>query len=1051
MLFRFQQSVAPDVCLSSLTGITGVVRRAANGCLFGASCLCLLLSSGLLGGAAAGEDPGKRGVETSRQAEPSAAGNSDATLSSSESAEATEDDSLAEIQFVRHVLPVLKARCFGCHGEAEDRRGGLDLRSQAGLLAGGESGEPAIIAGKPLQSPLYQAVQRQSAFVSPMPPKENDALSSSEVAVIHDWIAAGTIWPPEARITAIRKAYQAEWDAAAGVAVATSGGLSEDWTNRRYPAEQLWAYRPLWSGATELLADASQNPVDVLIERSLAERGLTPAPRADRRTLLRRVTYDLTGLPPTVEELAAFLSDSADDQTAFASVVERLLASPHYGEQWGRHWLDVVRYADSSGFANDYERGTAWRYRDYVVRAFNEDKPYDQFILEQLAGDELDPSDPELLIATGFLRMGPWELTSMEVAKVARQRFLDDVTDQVGQVFLGHMLQCARCHDHKFDPVPTRDYYAIQAVFATTQLVDRPAPFLDSENLQGFDEQRYLELRRQHDQQTLTELAERQTLTAVREWYRETGHPATHFEQVVQDLLQQQETGTEPTVAAVRREMQAREVDPELIPPRHVGFEPRDFGLERVARKGLERLRWRADRYQPIAMSVYNGPSNLGRSVTSPLRLPSQPAAVGDPESTCILTGGDPFSPAEPVVPGVLSAVSLWEEPTEGTASSTENSPSQGARLDTRTRSALSPDSHGWQRRTEFAHWVADPRNPLTSRVLANRVWQWHFGKALAGNPNNFGATGAAPTHPELIDTLATALIQQGGAIKQLNRLILLSDAYARSTQHPDPQQLEELDPLRTAYAVRLPRRLAAEELRDSLLAVTGELNRSIGGIPCRPEMHPDAALQPRQVMGTFAEAWQPAPLPEQRHRRSLYMLRIRGQGDPFLDVFNAPNSEVSCEARETSTVTPQVFAMLNNQQVLTRSFVLADNLLQAAHAANPSNAEPIERRQVVRQLFQRLFGRTPSDAELQLCLNHWERMQQRHQDLEIPPIVQPLEVIREAVEENTGELFTFTEPLEMLRDFVPDIHPERLSAETRGLAELCLVLLNSNEYLHLY
>ena len=285
----------------------------------------------------------------------------------------------------------------------------------------------------------------------------------------------------------------------------SSGGLSAEWTQRKYKLDSLWAYQPLWQVEAGRLLSSQDHPIDQLI-RDHMPHGMDVAPRADRLTLIRRATFDLTGLPPMPIEVLNFVADQRADSVECAELIERLLQSPHYGEQMTQHWLDVVRYADSSGFSNDFERGNAWRYRDYVVRAFNDDKPYDQFIREQIAGDEIAPENPEMLVATGFLRMGPWELTGMEVAKIARQRFLDDVTNSVGETFLAHALQCARCHDHKFDPVPTRDYYAIQAVFATTQLSERPAPFTSQENTQGFDEQRYLEMRRGECLATLAEL-----------------------------------------------------------------------------------------------------------------------------------------------------------------------------------------------------------------------------------------------------------------------------------------------------------------------------------------------------------------------------------------------------------------------------------------------------------------------------------------------------------------------------------------------------------------
>ncbi|MBC7819852.1 MAG: DUF1549 domain-containing protein, partial [Planctomycetaceae bacterium] len=542
---------------------------------------------------------------------------------------------------------------------------------------------------------------------------------------------------------------------------------------------------------------------------------------------------------------------------AFASVVDRLLASPHYGERMAQHWLDVVRYADSAGFANDYERGNAWRYRDYVVRTFNSDKPYNQFVREQLAGDELyedakpEDQNSELLIATGFLRMGPWELTGMEVAKVARQRFLDDVSNSVGETFLAHSLQCARCHDHKFDPVPTRDYYSLQAVFATTQLAERPTPFLPGENLSGFEEKKYLELRRAEYLAVLVELDD-QLLTAAQTWFREQGVNPARWNATVENVPTKPATNRrrefKDVFQAARSTLLKEGLPENQFPPKYVGFTPQDYGNERVARKGLERLRWELDRYEPFALAVYNGRTPQVVSITSPVRMPANRMTAGDLEETCVLTGGDPFGTGEKVKPGVLSVLGVLQ------------------------KTSIPNGVEG--RRQAFAEWVASAENPLTTRAIVNRIWLWHFDQPIAGNPNNFGSTGKKPTHPELLDWLAATFVEQGWSFKAMHRLIMTSDVYRRSTRHPDHTTLAEKDPTGTSYAAFKPRRLTAEELRDSMLAATGELNLALGGIPNRPEINLEAALQPRQVMGTFAAAWTPNPLPQQRHRRSIYALK---------------------------------------------------------------------------------------------------------------------------------------------------------------------------------
>ncbi len=905
-------------------------------------------------------------------------------------------DEAADILFATRVVPLLKQKCLACHGDdAKDLRGDLDLRSRAATLRGGESGSPSVVPGKPLESPLYLAALRTHDDWSAMPPKENDKLTEAQLKLLRTWLEKGAAWPDAERV---RELLALAGPESAGIRVATSGGLSEDWNDRPYPEEQLWAYRPV---PPVPVPPGAEHPIDAFLNAKLKNVGVEFAPQADRRTLLRRVTFDLLGLPPTPEELEAFLADPADDGTAWGRVIDRLLASPHYGEQSARHWLDITRYADSSGFANDYERGPTWRYRDYVIRAFQQDKPYDQFVCEQIAGDEIDPDSPELLVATGFLRMGPWELTGMEVARIARQRFLDDVTDSIGQVFLAHPLQCARCHDHKFDPVPTRDYYSLQAVFATTQLVERPAEFLPQENTSGFDERRYLELRRQRYEADLRGLAEREE-AAGRAWCAER-----NLEYVS------------------RAEGLKRGLPEDRLPPRHVGLSPANLGLERIARKGLERLRWELDRYEPVAWSVYSGPTPELKSVNAPQRMPRGSTTKSEIEASAILVGGDPFSPGPAVTPGVLSAAmglaSGWPDGT----------------IDAALFSKTAGDVPVAGRRRALADWIASPENPLTARVMVNRLWQQHFGRGLAGNPNNFGATGKRPTHPELLDWLASEFVRRDWSVKALHRLILTSAAYRRSSVIPNIEVLQERDPDGASYAVFRPRRLAAEEVRDSILAATGELNPELGGIPVRPEMNPDAALQPRQVMGTFAPAWQPSPLPGERHRRSLYALRLRGLPDPFFELFNQPTGENSCEAREVSTVASQVFALFNSQATLDRAVALAARL----------DRESANRDATIDRAFQLTLQRLPRPYERDWCLAHWQEMARRHAGLNLPRTTVPREIVREAVEENTGEPFTFTEVLDAVADFEPDLQAADVSADLRGLAEVCLVLLNSNEF----
>jgi mono/diheme cytochrome c family protein len=926
-------------------------------------------------------------------------------------------EQLSEQLFVRRIVPLLHEKCLACHGKDEGKiKGGLDMRTLASTLKGGDSEKAGFIAGKPEESPLYLAVTRKHSDWEAMPPKEADKLYAEQIGWIKDWIASGAPWPDEARQTQIAKANEAKWSAEDGVTVKTTGALSPEWANRRYKPEGLWAYQPMRKLEGEKLLD------EFITVKMPA--GLKPAPAADARALIRRASFNLTGLPPTPEEVAAFASGySKDANAAVKGLIERLLDSPHYGERMAQHWLDVTRYADSSGFANDYERGNAWRYRDYVVRAFNGDKPYDQFIKEQIAGDEIDANDPEKIIATGFLRTGPWELTGMEVEKIARQRFLDDVTNSVGETFLAHSLQCARCHDHKFDPVPTHDYYSIQAVFATTQLSERAAPFLPIENTQGFEERAYLEKSFAEYESVLTKLDAVLLENAAR-WFKDNGKDPTKWYAAVEAARnpaapkqgRAKKLGKYSDLFATARNALINASVPEGdFPPKLVGFTPEQFGMERVARKGLERLGWELDRYEPYALAVYGGRTRQYKTVFTPLRMPADRMSAGELEETCILTGGDPFASGTKVKPGVLSVLgSVQKTPIPDTIEG---------------------------RRKAFAEWVASADNPLTTRAIVNRVWMWHFGRPLAGNPNNFGSTGKKPTHAELLDWLAFQFVESGWSFKALHRLIMTSEAYRRSATHPDLKALREKDPLGTCYAVFEPRRLSAEELRDAMLAATGELNRALGGIPNRPEINLEAALQPRQVMGTFASAWVPNPKPEQRHRRSLYALKLRGLTDPMLEVFNAPAPDFSCERREASTVTPQVFSLLNSQATQSRALALAHRAVRETRSDEAAIA----------RVFALTLSRPPNAGETQSCVAHWRDIEALLGDEKPPSQKPPLEVRRDAVEENTGEKFSFNERLHAYADFVPDLQPANVDARTRALADVCLVLLNSNEFAYVY
>ena len=878
---------------------------------------------------------------------------------------AADDPARGEVLFALHVREIITEKCIACHSQGEGRKlkGGLEMTSRELLLKGGDSGV-VLIPGNAAESLFHIATTWEDEDYE-MPPKEADRLTSEQQDQIRDWINAGAPWLDAGRVRELRDRF------AEGEIVETSGGLGEDWTNRRYEPEKLWAYRPL---EVEKVPEGI-HPVDWFVDRKLQEAGLKPAPMAGSAELVRRMTFGLTGLPPTPGEVQKFEEEfGKNPEAAVRAYAGGLMASPHYGEQFGRHWLDVARYADSAGFANDYTRPNAWRYRDYVVRAFNSDKPYDQFVREQIAGDEIDESDIENLVATGFLRMGPWEQTGMSVFRVTRQQWLDDVTDSVGQTFLAHALQCARCHDHKFDPIPTRDYYRMLSVFSTTQFADREAPFLRGENRTGFAQADH--------------------------WAKEK---IAHYQRQRKEL--------EERVRKNRKEEKGEAKTGDN------GLDPGDeASLARMA-KNISRHQWEFDRTKPIAVAVYNGNTVERRNVSSRIMMPGNPWGKGLMEKDSILTGGDVYARGASVTPGPLSAaVTLGQMAPPNF-----------------------PEGRG-KRRLALAEWIVDKKNPLAARVMVNRVWSWHFGRGIAGNPSNFGGSGSLPTHPELLDYLAEWFMEQGWSVKRLNELLVSSAAYRRSSRHPDSAQLNAKDLKRELYAVGLPRRLTAEELRDAMLAVSGELNRQVGGIPSRPDINREVAFQPRQIMGGTASVYEPDPLPRQRNRRSLYAEKMRGLRDPFLETFNQPGPDQSCELRETSMVAPQALTLFNAEEVHERALAFAARLLGEAGSD----------RAALGRAFKLALGRPASDGEIADCLVHWKAAVEEEEGRVYEPLTFPEKIKRTVMAEKTGRPYEFWEYLPAYEAYVPDLQRSDVDARTRGLAQVCLVIFNLNEFAYL-
>ena len=915
-------------------------------------------------------------------------------------ASASEDNTqTGESLFALKVLPMLSSKCLACHGDEPSKvKGDLVLTSRKALLKGGDSGTPALTPGKPMQSPLFLAATREhEPDWSAMPPKENDRLTHRQIEALKEWITLGAPWPDEKTRAKYTTLERKKIRTAEGLLVNTSGGLSEEWTYRRYLPADIWAFQPIQK---TIKPQYSKNPVDAFVLQKLKSTNINPAPQAHFRTLVRRAYYDLTGLPPTPFEIYQFrLQWDKDPTAAWNKLIDMLLASPHYGERWGQHWLDIVRYSDTGGYSNDYERSNAWRYRDYVIRSFNNDKPYSDFVVEQIAGDEVwemqpvKKRNPELLIASSFLRMGPWDPAMVKIPE-ARQIYLDDVVNAVGQTFLSTTMRCFKCHDHKFDPLPTRDYYRMYAVFAGTQLAERPAPFLQNENVSGFKEGRSMTQKLLNFATAEYESLYDKQESAAREWFKANG----------KDYID---------------EKARRKLPDEEKPPRHVGLSPEETGRKKVREQDQWIWNRRMERYQPMVQGVYNGPDPKSLNARS-MRMPKSAPKAPIPQIH-ILMGGSLEAPSEKVTPGVLSGIGI-------PSSSDSQDPYQ-----------ITQSPHG--RRLALAKWIVNPRNTITARSIVNRVWQHHFGKPLAGNPNNFGTKGGKPTHPQLLDWLAADFMENGWRIKRLHRMIMTSDTYRQSGNHPNMSMLRNTDPDNKLIAYRMPRRLTAEELRDSMLKTTGELNTAIGGLPVYPEINMEVALQPRMIQFSIAPAYQPSRLPLERNRRTIYAYRTRGQPDPFLELFNQPNPNDSCEERDSTSVSPQALTLLNSQVMTDRSIALAIRIEREFDTLHLQ----------VKRAVQLAFGRVPSKAEWERLKNYTLKMQGYHAKHHPLKITYPKSIVRSLVEEFTGQPFQYKEILPVFENYVPDKRPFDVPPKTRALADLCLLLFNSNEFIYVY
>ncbi|MGP0067579.1 MAG: DUF1553 domain-containing protein [Isosphaeraceae bacterium] len=886
-------------------------------------------------------------------------------------------------RLARDAGAILVGNCVGCHGP-EKKKGGLDLSRRTSAISGGENG-PALVPGHAGESLLVDKV-----VDGEMPP--NGPLSKDQVAAVRAWVESGAAYPTEP------------------LATPRAGA---DW----------WSLQPVGRVAPPRTqgADAARvrTPIDAFVLAKLRAAGLVPAPEADRVTLIRRVSFDLTGLPPTPEQVEAFVHDN--DPLAYEKLVDRLLDSPHYGERWGRHWLDVVRFGESEGYETNLPRPSAWPYRDYVIRAFNRDTPFPRFVLEQLAGDILNQSpasaaDWLTLAATGFLVGGAHDIVGNQTVEGMLQQRADDLDDMItatGTAFLGLTIQCARCHDHKFDPIRQADYYGFQAIFAGVNHAARDVPAPDSEGRRIEAAAVAAELaqidRRLDDSEPIAhpgrDAPDRAMVNPRRNVERFAPVPA----RMVRLTILATADGIEPCIDEIEVYTAAggggsspRNVALDAAGGRasasseyagnpshriaHLNDGRHGNGRSWISRQPgrgvvtiawpepatIDRVVWGRDRegayadrlanqydleaalepdcWQVVASSIDRRSSgSTPLAATSPERagllakqaeLRNRLAQLGatmkvyagtfsQPGPTHLLVRGDPTRKGLEVRPSAIACI--------------------------RRRLELDPNTSEAQRRAALAQWIGDPANPLPARVMVNRAWQYHFGRGIVATPSDFGFNGGTPSHPELLDWLASAYIDGGWRLKPIHRLIVLSSTYRQSSRL-DPKA-ESVDRDNRLLWRVTPRRLEAESIRDAILATSGMLDTRMGG--------PGYNIWEKNT--NYVAVYKPrAELGADDFRRMVYQFKPRSQPDPTFGAFDCPEAALVVPRRNVSTTALQALNLLNSRFVIRQAESFADRLRAEA---GPDPARQADRG------FRLAFGRAPStierDAAVKLIDSH--------------------------------------------------------------------------------
>ena len=828
-------------------------------------------------------------------------------------------------RFDSQVRPLLNRYCLQCHGQ-NLQMGDLDLRTVSSMEEGGSQG-PALVKGNAAESLLYQRVADQSM------PQGEEKLEPEEVRLLADWINAGAPWNP----------------------LPAQPGLEPAAVH--LPSH--WSFRPIRKPPVPSVRNRQwvRNPVDAFILSRLEEKGIQPAAAADSRTLVRRLTLVLTGLPPSWEQSDRLPLGPGDP--AYSRLVDELLGRPQYGERWARHWLDVVRYAESNGYERDGTKPHAWRYRDYVIDAFNRDKPYDRFLTEQLAGDEIEGTGSESQVATTFLRLGTWD---DEPAEEQRDRYdqLDDVLGTASSTFLGLTLRCARCHDHKFEPFSQEDYYRSLAFFEPLKRPrDVSKPRADLDRMVGTpDELERYRVATMNLKVQMNGLKREKEKLSRKIFRRLLSERASN-----RDLSWAHHA---ETVLAFRTPEGDRTDEQKFLIRKFEERMEREILAEATTEEARSLSGWELE----MARLKAEAPAEPPRAYVWYEDTPYPPA-------TRVLLLGDPGTPGEevqPVVPTILAHPDLL------------------SRL-----GPIEPTFNSSGRRHWLARWMTDPQNPLVARVMVNRIWQWVFGDGLVATENDFGAAGDAPSHPLLLDYLASEFIASGWSVKHMVRLLVGSSTFAQASDwNSAAAGVDHRNRLLWRWQSR---RLEAEAVRDSMLAVSGSLNHSMHGPSMFPRI-PDSVLAGQSQPGLN---WGESD-PEQNRRRSIYIFVKRSLAVPEMELLDSPDTTSSCEQRRVSTTGPQALTFLNGDFSHEQARRLAQRVMRTTGE---------ERANQVRSAFRMGLARGPNPGELQAALD-FLRIQEAQ--------------IRE------------------------DLAGTRTAAviRERALQSLCLTLLNTNEFFYL-